>query len=287
MEDGRTWNLQRSYKDFYSLQLLLKDQFPEAAGNVEGFRRTLPYMPGPVPWVTENLTSERRGHLDKYIRDLLKIDPNITNSQVVRVFFYPRETDLQVTADEDEMGYRLSAGSHTSSAPSMTPHSSSGTLSTGAGNGSGYPNAQRQQPYAAQKTPPGTQRGQSGLAPPPPLLRNNSAQTASSGEYGAQAPAESANGNTQPVKVKVWFGDANCVIIRLAPAYRFYDLVQKLRDRWSLESSVDKQEAQKANFAIEYRDEGTQQHYRIESDQDLVIAKERNQKLTLRVAAVM
>lgn len=172
----------------------------------------------------------------------------------------------------------------------MTPHSSTGTLSIGPGTGSGYPNAQRQQPYQAQngpqKSPPATQRAQSGLAPPPPLVHKNSAVSEGPGENGPNQPA-SANPNAAPVKVKVWFGDANCVIVRLSPSFRFYDLVQKLRDRWSLEPSVDKQEAQRVNFAIEYRDEPSQQFYRIESDQDLALAKERNEKLTLRVAAVM
>lgn len=330
MEDGRSWNLERTYKDFYALQLSLIEHFPEAAGKVKPYPRTLPYIPGPLPWVTEKLTQDRRELLDNYIRQLLRIDANITNCQAVRKFFFPRDLDAefhpqQQQRDEDGASFRLSGASQASStAPTTIPkstHSSTGNLSIGGGSSAmaSYASAQRQQhagsPFGT-KPPPNAAtahhrtasdlRSQNSSASlldghAPTLPRNNSSLTMESVSEdlprtngvaaGNQAllPVNSAAASS-PWKIKVWFGESNCIVIRLPPYFTHADLVSKLRDRWSLDPQHalggDAADARNVNFDIEYRDEQTAGFYRIEGDEDLEVAKERNEKLTLRVVGV-
>ena len=99
--------------------------------------------------------------------------------------------------------------------------------------------------------------------------------------------ATGANGTPfQPgaaVKVKVWFGEDNCVVLRMPSGFTYDDLVLKLRDRYRLEADVDAQVAAAAQFAIEYKDEGSQAIWRIAGEEDLAVAKERNEKLSLKV----
>ena len=132
MEDGRHWELQRLYQDFYDLQINLIQEHPLEAGNVKGHERTLPYMPGPVTYVTDNISNGRRANLDEYIRNLLKLGPHVTRSNLVRVFFAPREGDYEIDPNVGTDDYRLSSASQDSPAnPSnaASPQSSAGNLS--------------------------------------------------------------------------------------------------------------------------------------------------------------
>lgn len=286
MEDGKYWELVRHYKDFYALQCSLMEAFPEVSGKVEGVRRTLPLMPGPLPWVTERITSERRVHLDTYLRTLLTVSPDITSSQYVRAFFTPRDGDREMESDSDTDGFRLSAASQQSS-QLITPQSSSGNLSAVNGtansqrhSGPGsHPYNQNQVPGGYQNTsdlrvPNGT--APSSLARPNPSFQGQSLNSAAS----SASLANSAGPAPTTTKIKVWFADANCVVIRMASIFTFTDLVAKLRDRWALEQGA---EAAQRQFTIEYKDEVTSMYWRMTSDQDLAMARERNDKLTLRI----
>ena len=313
MEDSRAWNLQRSYKDFYGLQLHLIEQFPEAAGRTQGVTRTLPLMPGPLVWVTEKLTNDRSLHLNVYLHKLLQM-PTITQSHVVRGFFYPKDGDTEIQPPAELMeAYRvpevpdprLSDASQQSGPFADSRQSSSGNL-----NGAVYGSPQKNPQYQQQQNPqyqqqqqqyrsnspqgqqqpanhyrtPSELRAINGNPMPPPMLRNNSAMTSASANSGNSQ--QYAAGGAVAVKIKVWFGDSNCVVIRLPMTFNYSDLVNKLRERWSLEPGVDKANAQDVGFNIEYKDEATQAYYRIISDEELVIARDRNEKLTLRVSAV-
>ena len=59
LEDGRHWELSRYYEDFYDFQISLLREFPAEAGNTGTQKRTLPYMPGPVNYVTDAITEGR------------------------------------------------------------------------------------------------------------------------------------------------------------------------------------------------------------------------------------
>lgn len=287
MDDGKHWELNREYPDFYALQTQLMDDFPEAAGR-DGHKRTLPFMPGPLPWVTERLTSERREHMDRYLLALLKMSPYIVSSQAVRSFFNPRDGDQEIEGSSDADAsvssesewVRLSQGSSQQSVPFDSRQSSTGNLSSA---GTGYtspskgpqpPQAHSEQPndYPGARQPQGHYRNTSDLRNAPGFNGNGN---------GAGPPP---GPNTGPMKIKVFFGDTNCVVIRMPPQFSYMDLVHKLRDRYSLEPDVDPSLAQNSDFHVEYRDESSNGgYYPMYNDNDLRMARERNEKLTLRV----
>ncbi len=60
----------RSYNDFYDFQVELLDTFPYEAGRPDSSTRVLPYMPGPVDVVDNEITLSRREELDEYLHKL-------------------------------------------------------------------------------------------------------------------------------------------------------------------------------------------------------------------------
>ncbi|KAI0356725.1 hypothetical protein OH77DRAFT_1589137 [Trametes cingulata] len=60
----------RSYNDFYDFQVELLNTFPYEAGRPDTGTRILPYMPGPVEYVDNEITLSRRSELDEYLQKL-------------------------------------------------------------------------------------------------------------------------------------------------------------------------------------------------------------------------
>ncbi|TKA56761.1 hypothetical protein B0A49_10351 [Cryomyces minteri] len=305
MEDGRHYELSRFYKDFYDLQISLIQEFPLEAGNVQGKERTLPYMPGPLTNVTHNISNGRRVNLDEYLRKLLGLGPHITGCYLVRRFFAPREGDYEIDSDApaDDSGYRHSTASQSSPSDTTSPmYSQSGSRqsSSGALNHQHWPSASRPlstaphathqrgqaslpsnpAPYAAsvphQRQPSHTQALQG-----PPMLRQNSALTIATMNSGSTA----ASFSTAPLKIKVWFEQDSCVVIRMPPQFRYADLYKKLRERRALEKGGDANGEDETVLMVDYKDETDGEYYRIENDEDLSIAAARNPKLVLTVSA--
>ncbi|KAF2637499.1 hypothetical protein P280DRAFT_407017, partial [Massarina eburnea CBS 473.64] len=256
MSDGRYWELQRLYQDFYDLQIQLIATFPTEAGT-HGGERTLPFMPGPVTYVTDNISNGRRANLDEYIKNLLNLGPHITNGQLVKKFFKPRPGDYEIDPDviaQEE--YRLSGQSTHSSNPSQDASRQSSADQLQA--------TTPQTPYSTGSNFPSHQRGPSysGLNP-------SSMQHASLSAASASA-----------LKIKVWFEEDNCVVIRMPPSMRYGELHAKLRERRDMEKPEERDE----EMYVEYRDEVEAKYYPIENDEDLQIAVERNPKLNLSVS---
>jgi bud emergence protein 1 len=278
MEDGRHWELQRLYQDFYDLQIQLIATYPVEAGTTGSGERTLPFMPGPVTYVTDNISNGRRANLDDYIKNLLKLGPHITNGALVKSFFAPRQGDYEMDPDvlaQEE--YRLSQQSAHSSDPSqgtsrqssadqlqaatpVTPYSTGGTA------GSSYPSHQRGQSVSSQPY---------GLNPPAPIQHQHSGLSSAS-----MSGSNTGTGTNSALKIKVWFEEDNCVVIRMPTSLKYIDLYNKLKERRALEKP---NESTNEDLAVEYRDEIEGQFYPIENDEDLAIAVERNPKLTLSV----
>ena len=99
------------------------------------------------------------------------------------------------------------------------------------------------------------------------------------------AQRQPAAANAQPVKVKAWFDRDTCVVIRMPPRGQFThdELYRKIVERRRLEYKGQDQNDEALD--IEYRDEKDGEYYRLEGDEDLDIAVERNEKLTLAVRA--
>jgi bud emergence protein 1 len=268
MEDGRHWELQRLYQDFYDLQIQLIATYPVEAGTSGSGERTLPFMPGPVTYVTDNISNGRRANLDEYIKNLLKLGPHITQGHLVKGFFAPRQGDYEIDPDivaAEE--YRLSQQSHQSSNQSQgTSRQSSAdqlqatTPVTPYSTGSNYPSHQRGQSTASQAY-------SSNLNPPPMTHAHSSSSTATS------------TGTSSALKIKVWFEEDNCVVIRMPISLKFVDLYNKLVERRKMERPGEEEE----ELIVEYKDEQDNYFYPIENDEDLQIAVERNPKLTLSV----
>ncbi|EOA84013.1 bud emergence protein 1 [Exserohilum turcicum] len=268
MEDGRHWELQRLYQDFYDLQIQLIASYPVEAGTSGSAERTLPFMPGPVTYVTDNISNGRRANLDEYIKNLLKLGPHITQGHLVKGFFAPRQGDYEidpdvVTAEE----YRMSQQSHHSSNPShgASRQSSADQLQattpvTPFSTGSSYPSHQRGPSAASQ--------AYSTNLNPPPMNHAKSSMSTSTG-----------TGTSSALKIKVWFEEDNCVVIRMPLSLKFVDLYNKLVERRKLERPGEEEE----ELIVEYKDEQENNFYPIENDEDLAIAVDRNPKLTLSV----
>ncbi|KAF1834069.1 hypothetical protein BDW02DRAFT_353909 [Decorospora gaudefroyi] len=267
MEDGRHWELQRLYQDFYDLQIQLIATYPVEAGTSGSGERTLPFMPGPVTYVTDNISNGRRANLDEYIKNLLKLGSHITQGHLVKGFFAPRQGDYEIDPDvvaAEE--YRLSQQSHQSSNQSQgTSRQSSAdqlqatTPVTPFSTGSNYASHQRGQSTASQ--------AYSSLNPPPMNHAHSSASTATN------------TGTSSALKIKVWFEEDNCVVIRMPMSLKFIDLYDKLVERRKMERPGEEEE----ELMVEYKDEQDNYFYPIENDEDLQIAVERNPKLTLSV----
>jgi bud emergence protein 1 len=271
MEDGRQWELQRLYQDFYDLQIQLIATYPVEAGTSGPGERTLPFMPGPVTYVTDNISNGRRANLDEYIKNLLTLGPHITQGHLVKGFFAPRQGDWEIDPDAPSPeDYRLSQQSHQSSNPSQgTSRQSSAdqlqatTPVTPYSTGSNYASHQRGQSTASQAY-------STSLAPPHPHP-HSSAQSSST-----------STGTSSALKIKVWFEEDNCVVIRMPISLKFIDLYQKLVERRKLEMG-DEGFSGHEELIVEYKDEADDYFYPIENDEDLGIAVERNPKLTLSV----
>ncbi|KAI4943973.1 hypothetical protein J4E91_009121 [Alternaria rosae] len=265
MEDGRHWELQRLYQDFYDLQIQLIATYPVEAGTSGSGERTLPFMPGPVTYVTDNISNGRRANLDEYIKNLLKLGPHITQGHLVKGFFAPRQGDYEIDPDivaAEE--YRLSQQSHQSSNPSQgTSRQSSAdqlqatTPVTPYSTGSNYPSHQRGQSTASQAY-------SSNLNPPPMNHTHSSSSTATS------------TGTSSGLRFKVTFkeddNNDNIVVIRMPISCTFADLYYKLVDR----RNIGRLHKEEEELIVEYDDPYEEDPVEIRNDEDLQIAVERN-----------
>ena len=138
LEDGRHWELSRFYQNFYDFQIALLQEFPKEAGQ-NGGPRILPFMPGPVTYVTDAISNGRRESLNDYVKKLLALPPYISKCQLVRQLFAPREGDFELDPRAMAEDYRLSGTSQQSSAGNSLSRTASRQSSKSYINGNGYP----------------------------------------------------------------------------------------------------------------------------------------------------
>ncbi|KAK5118461.1 hypothetical protein LTR62_002975 [Meristemomyces frigidus] len=303
LSNGSHWDLQRVYEDFYELQINLINAFPGEAGQVPGKPRTLPYMPGPVKFVTDGISEGRRANLDEYLRDLLRLSQQITTSSLVRNFFAARENDYEVDpnavdldthARPKDANDRYSAMSHSSyqngafaqpqhsrqpsqQSQQMTHQYSQSQASNGQNNHQRGMSGQVQDHYRS----PSSYTSQQSVPLPQQQQQQQHLTSASTPSLASATPSQT----TAPVKVKAWFDRDTCVVIRM-PArgqFTFEELYRKIVERRRLEYKG--QDQGQEDLDIEYRDEKDGEYYSLEGDEDLEIAVERNEKLTLAVRA--
>ncbi|KAI1853140.1 hypothetical protein JX265_011421 [Neoarthrinium moseri] len=252
LEDGRHWELSRYYEDFYDFQIALLTEFPAEAGNTNTQKRTLPYMPGPVNYVTDAITEGRLHNLDAYVKNLLGQPEYIAGCNLVRQFFAPREGDYEIDANGDE--YRLSAGSGQSSADSPR-HSASGQTSQSNLNGNGY----------------------GGLSAAPRQMQNGQPQMTRQTSSLSQ-PSQTSLSPGMPVaafKVKLFF-NGDTFVIRVPSDTNFQQLYDKIRERVKVNGELQ----------LFYRDESSGDKLNLMSNNDLNYALDHNEKLVIFVEQV-
>ncbi|EPE03622.1 map kinase activator [Ophiostoma piceae UAMH 11346] len=196
LEDGRHWELSRYYEDFYDFQIALLREFPAEAGNGGSSKRTLPYMPGPVNYVTDAITEGRLHNLDAYVKNLLSQPAYIAKCDLVKQFFSPRQGDYEIDPNSE-----------------------------GAQDFSGDPDAQGQQPGMSRQASSISQ-SQASLSPG---LAQQQQQQQQQQQLGAQAAAAPGAGGAA-IKIKLSF-NSELIAIRVPSDIAFQDLFDKIRDR--------------------------------------------------------
>lgn len=262
LEDGRHWELSRYYEDFYDFQIALLTEFPAEAGNTGQQKRTLPYMPGPVNYVTDAITEGRQHNLDAYVKNLLTQPPYISRCTLVKQFFAPREGDFEMDPNAVNEEYRLSAGSQQSSTDSPT-NGASRQSSRGNLNGGGY---------GGLSAAPAHQRGQASLSQNGGLQPR---QMSTMSQPSNQSLSPGLNGQ-QPsaMKVKIYFGD-DLIAIRVPTDIQYQQLYEKIRERLKIPQGEE--------IALFYKDESSGERPGLLSNNDLDFALQRNDKLIIYV----
>ena len=278
MEDGSHWELSRFYQNFYDFQIALLQQFPNESGN-NGGNRILPYMPGPVTYVTDAISNGRRESLDVYVKQLLELPEYISRCNLVRSLFAPRDGDFELDPKAMEEDYRLSrASQHSSSnANSLSRQSSQQQLNGSYGQQRG-PNIPRYQTPTQQPQQQNIPYGGPGVHPA--LERQMSSLTqgsVNSSNLHTGSPHPSQQTSSSTLKIKVWFED-DCIAIRVPSQITFMELCNKLHERLKVK--------ERNELLIQYRDEPSNQVMEMRSDQDLDVALDRNPKLQLYVGYV-
>ncbi|PNY25295.1 Protein scd2/ral3 [Tolypocladium capitatum] len=248
LEDGRCWELSRYYQDFYDFQIALLAEFPAEAGNTGTQKRSLPYMPGPVSYVTDAITEGRLYNLDAYVKNLLSQPVQISRCDLVKLFFAPREGDYEIDGNaRGEEEYRLSQGSHQSS--SVDSPANAASRESLRNNLNGY--------------------GSSGLSATP-------RQGGNPNQGGAQSQQQN-QAAASAMKIKVKFKE-DVFAMRVPTDIQFQELHDKIRDRVK---AIPGEQVQ-----LFYLDDPSGSQQNLMSDNDLNYALQRNEKLTVYVEVV-
>lgn len=285
MEDGSHWELSRIYQKFYDFQIALLQQFQRESVTPPGGKRLLPFMPGPVTYVTDAISNGRRESLNQYVKELLALPHYISRCDLVRELFAPREGDHELDPERVTEDYRHSCGSQQSSFTGSLSHTASRQSSQGQINATnGYGAMGPPQHKVTHQRSQGSANG----APPNQHYRNQSEHQYQNGVKPqgstitqASSSSSAPNNSTTNVnaagalKIKVNFQD-DLIAIRVPSEISFQQLKDKLQDRLKVQEEI----------FVRYKDEPTNDYIDMISDRDLDTALSRNQKLTLFVGYI-
>ena len=282
MEDGSHWELSRIYQKFYDFQIALLQQFQKESVTPPGGKRLLPFMPGPVTYVTDAISNGRRESLNTYVHELLALPTYISRCDLVRELFAPREGDHELDPDRVAEDYRHSSGSQHSSyngSPSRTASRQSSQSQMNGTNGYGAmgPPQHEVSHQRSQVSTNGATQGQNYRNHPDYQYQNAikpQPSTITQASNNSSAPNNSTtNVNASgALKIKVNFQD-DLIAIRVPNDIGFQQLKDKLQDRLKIQNDI----------VIKYKDEPSNNYIDMFSDRDLDTALDRNQKLTLYV----
>lgn len=102
--------------------------YPIEAGKGEK-ERILPFMPGPLTFVDEEITAERQIDLDKYCKDLLNLPRYLAESKLVqKQLFGIHEGDIELDYDPRIKNGEQTTVMHPNLSVSMQPSNTSSTI---------------------------------------------------------------------------------------------------------------------------------------------------------------
>ena len=282
MEDGSHWELSRIYQKFYDFQIALLQQFPKESITPQGGKRLLPFMPGPVTYVTDAISNGRRESLNQYVKELLALPSYISRCELVKELFAPREGDHELDPDRVAEDFRHSTGSQQSSFTGSLSRTASrqslrGQINGANGYGNMGPPQHKVTHQRSQNSVPGSNgtsqyrnqseyQYQNAIKPQPSTITQNSTHSS-----GPNTSTTNINASTT-LKIKVNFQD-DLIAIRVPKEINFQQLKDKLQDRLKIQEEI----------LIRYKDEPTGEYAEMLSNGDFDMALERNQKLTLFV----
>ncbi|KAI9485229.1 MAG: hypothetical protein EXX96DRAFT_2016 [Benjaminiella poitrasii] len=112
LTNGKYRVLYRLYEDFYDFQINFLQEFPSEAGKLDQ-PRILPYMPGPLDTVNDDITADRARDLSKYCEDLLRLPRYLSESTWIQnQLFGIHEGDIETDIDPG-IGRSISSGYNT------------------------------------------------------------------------------------------------------------------------------------------------------------------------------
>ncbi|CAO3641329.1 unnamed protein product [Cunninghamella echinulata] len=99
INNGKYRVLYRTYEDFYKFHIQLMQDYPEEGGKRDQ-PRIIPYMPGPLDIIDEEITKERRKDLDRYCKQLLMLPLYISESKLIQnQLLGLKQNDLEIEYD--------------------------------------------------------------------------------------------------------------------------------------------------------------------------------------------
>nr|XP_023654475.1 SH3 and PX domain-containing protein 2A-like [Paramormyrops kingsleyae] len=95
--DSTSHIIYRRYSKFFDLQMQILDKFPVEAGQKDPKKRIIPFLPGKILFRRSHVRDvaiRRLRFIDDYCRALVRLPPQISQSEDVLRFFETKEEDL-------------------------------------------------------------------------------------------------------------------------------------------------------------------------------------------------
>ncbi|XP_059177326.1 SH3 and PX domain-containing protein 2A-like [Physella acuta] len=95
--DGSTLTVYRRYSRFFDLQTNLLDKYPIEGGLVDPAKRVIPFLPGKIFFgrsQIKDVAMKRLKEINLYCKNLITLEPKISQSDIVKEFFEVEPEDL-------------------------------------------------------------------------------------------------------------------------------------------------------------------------------------------------
>lgn len=217
MNDGRHRNLCRYYEDFYDFQIALLEEFPMEAGRT-GEQRILPFMPGPLTYVDDTISAQRRADLHVYVEELCTLPAHVVRSPLVQNLFSAREGDVESSHPTSMMPQPTFKAGHRARMASTSQSSNrrSDIPSDKVASGSYHPQPNRAEPSTG----------------PARLSERYSSSNNNNSNQSIQENPRKESQASSFIKIKVFY-EEDLIAIRVAHDIDYEQLCEKLKERLS------------------------------------------------------